>query len=333
MADSPKTLQEAYQAMMAEMNNQPEAPAEEVQTVVQTEQVTQPEAQPEVPAEVETPTQTDVQTEPTVQPTQPDPYQMMSQQTEALRNATGMVQQMQIQNQSLNQEIERLRSALDEQNQAAEVSEIRQAVTPPAPPQIPTLDELAYLDEEGKKARQNEYASAMAEFIKGQAMADLQPFIDKAKEAERIEAEEAVIKRLSSPGSGYADFAEFLPMIKNIAKNNPLVANAEAGDDKYLTAYAIAKGIKANEPVAPKTKLTDEDLRLLGNEQLLEIYRSNPELQKMIASEQVQKAQETGEVPVFSASGDAGNVALTPDAKPKTLEEASRRFRNLLKRR
>ena len=29
MADSPKTLQEAYQAMMAEMNNQPEAPAEE----------------------------------------------------------------------------------------------------------------------------------------------------------------------------------------------------------------------------------------------------------------------------------------------------------------
>ena len=325
MADSPKTLQEAYQAMMAEMNNQPEAPAEEVQTEVDVQATEQPPAEPEV--------QTEVQAEASVQPTQPDPYQMMSQQTEALRNATGMVQQMQSQNQALNQEIERLRSALDEQNQAAEISEIRQAVTPPAPPLIPTIDELAYLDDEGKAARQNEYASAMAEFIKGQAMADLQPFIDRAKEAERIEAEEAIITKLSSPDSGYADFAEYLPMIKNIVKNNPLVANAEAGDDKYLTAYAIAKGIKANEPVAPKTQLTDEDLRLLGNEQLLAIYRSNPELQKMIASEQVQKAQETGEVPVFSASGDAGNVALTPDAKPKTLEEASRQFRNLLKRR
>lgn len=331
MADSPQTLQEAYQSLMAGINQQPEAPAEEVQTEVQTEQVAQPEAQPEVPAEVEAPAQTDVQTEPTVQPTQPDPYQMMSQQTEALRNATVMVQQMQSQNQALNQEIERLRSALDEQNQAAEVSEIRQAVTPPAPPQIPTLDELAYLDEEGKAARQNEYASAMAEFIKGQAMADLQPFIEKAKQAEALEAEELIISKLSSPESGYADFAEYLPMIMNIAKNNPLLAGAETGEDKFLTAYAVAKGIKANEPVAPKTKLTDEDLRLLGNEQLLEIYRSNPEFQRLVAQEQMQKAKETGEVPTFSASGDAANVALNPTEKPKNLADAKKTLMSLFR--
>lgn len=327
MADSPQTLQEAYQSLMSGINPQPEAPAEEVQTEVDVQATQQPPAEPEVQTEV----QTEAQTQAPTQPAQPDPYQMMSQQTEALRNATGMVQQMQSQNQALNQEIERLRSALDEQNQAAEVSEIRQAVTPPAPPQIPTLDELAYLDDEGKAARQNEYASAMAEFIKCQAMADLQPFIDRAKEAERIEAEEAIITKLSSPESGYADFADFIPMIKNIAKNNPLVANAEAGDDKYLTAYAIAKGIKANEPVAPKTQLTDEDLRLLGNEQLLAIYRSNPELQRLIAQEQMSKAKETGEVPTFSASGDAANVALNPTEKPKNLADAKKTLMNFFR--
>lgn len=321
MADSPKTLQEAYEAMKAGIAEQP-APTEPMpEEPVQTETMAEPQSEPITEEPAQAP-----------QVAEPDPYQMMSQQTEALRNATGMVQEMQSQNQMLNQEIEKLRSALDEQNRAAEVSELRQAVTPPAPPQVPTLEELAYLDEAGKLERQNAYAAEMAEFIKGQAMADIRPYLEKAKEAERLEAEEAIIAQLSSPESGYADFAEFLPMIKNIAKNNPLVANADIGEDKYLTAYAIAKGIKANEPTLPKVKLTDEEKRLLGNDELLEIYRSNPEFQKMIIQEQLQKAKETGEVPTFSASGDAGNIALSPQEKPKTLAEAKKTLMDIFRR-
>ena len=163
-------------------------------------------------------------------------------------------------------------------------------------------------------------------------MDEVQPYIDRAKEADLRDAEEAIILKFSDPQSGYADFAEYVPMIRNIAKNNPLVANAELNEDKILTAYAIAKGIKSNMPQPAKLKLSDEDKKLLSNDELLDIYRSNPDLQKMIASEQIQKVQETGEVPVFSASGDVGNVALTPDEKPKTLADARKIMSNLFRR-
>lgn len=318
MAEAPKSLKEAYTQMMAQRNEAP--PGDGIP------QATPPEPPAEPTPEVQaTEGQQNVPPEPPAPPVeQPavDPMNLVSQQTEALRNATGMVQQMQSQNQQLQQEVERLRSAMDEQNSAAEIAEMRQAVTPPAPPQMPSFDDIAYISDEEKQRRQAEYTTSLASFLKGQIMDEVQPYIDRAREADLRDAEEAIILKFSDPQSGYADFAEYVPMIRNITKNNPLVANAEMNDDKILTAYAIAKGIKSNIPQPAKLKLSDEDKKLLSNEELLEIYRSNPDLQKMIASEQIQKVQETGEVPVFSASGDVGNVALTPDEKPKTLADA-----------
>lgn len=318
MAEAPKSLKEAYTQMMAQRNEAPPGDG----AVLATPPEPPAEPTPEVQA---TEGQQNVPPAPSAPPVeQPavDPMNLVSQQTEALRNATGMVQQMQTQNQQLRQEVERLRSAMDEQNSAAEIAEMRQAVTPPAPPQMPSFDDIAYISDEEKQRRQAEYTTSLASFLKGQIMDEVQPYIDRAKEADLRDAEEAIILKFSDPQSGYADFAEYVPMIRNIAKNNPLVANAEMNDDKILTAYAIAKGIKSNIPQPAKLKLSDEDKKLLSNEELLEIYRSNPDLQKMIASEQIQKVQETGEVPVFSASGDVGNVALTPDEKPKTLADA-----------
>ena len=316
MSEAPKTLAEAYESMMAK-RSEPSAP--ENSTPPETNTATT-EVTTEVPEAVATTTDTQA-VQPDTKETV-DPYEVIGRQTEALKSVTNIARQAQEQNQSMTEELQRLRSAMNEQNKAAETAEIREAVTPPVPPQMPNFDDLAYLSEAEKQSKQADYMNAMAQYIKQQAMADMQPYLDKVKEVELRDAEDAILTKFSDPASGYADFSEYIPMIKNIIQNNPLISGADMSDDKYLTAYAIAKGIKANEPKPAKLKLTDEDKQLLSNEELLEIYKSNRDLQKLIAQEQIGSVREAENVPPFTASGDAANVALNTQTKPKNFEDA-----------
>lgn len=113
-------------------------------------------------------------------------------------------------------------------------------------------------------------------------------------------------------------FQEMLPQIENIIENNNILNSPDIPlDEKYITAYVIANGVNAKNQ--PKAEPAEKEL---STEQLLELYKSNPEFQAAIASQKKEAISEGQQVPPFSASSGAGNAALNIPEKAKTFEEA-----------
>lgn len=112
-----------------------------------------------------------------------------------------------------------------------------------------------------------------------------------------------------------AGFDEMLPQIEQIILNNRILNSPDVPlDEKYVTAYAIARGVNAiNEP-APD--------RVITVDRFLELYNGNPEFQKAIAAQKKQAVSAGREVPPLSASSGAGSAALNIPEKAKTFEDA-----------
>lgn len=182
---------------------------------------------------------------------------------------------------------------------------------------MPVLDvgSLAFDDEETIKQKQTEYAQKMVEYVKK----ELEPFIQQAQqeiyEKEKSEVISALAKLPELQG-----IDQMIPQLDKIIANTKALSSPDVPvEEKYVTAYAIAKGVNSiNNP--PKEPTPEE---------LLQYYDKNEDFRKLVESKLLERAKGGQQVPPLSASGGAVNAALTIQEKPKTIEEASNLARKL----
>ena len=239
--------------------------------------------------------------------------------------AAQAAQEKDIQLQQVMQELEALRSqnmqmqgTIEELSKQNEQNIIEEAM------QMPTLDinGLAFADEETIAKAQAEYAQKMAEFVKGDVMKEVSPFVEQAKEGiyqkEKTEALSALSQVPELQGIN-----DMLPQLDKIISNNRwLQSDNMPIEEKYINAYAIARGVNAiNTPPEQPKELTSEEL--------MELYDKNPTFQELVEKKRLDAIKQSQQVPPFSASSGAVNAALNIKEKPKTFEEASERTRRM----
>ena len=237
--------------------------------------------------------------------------QTAQQKDAELQQALQEIEELKAQNQSMQGTIEEL-SKKNEENL------IEEAMQPP------TLDinGLAFADEETIAQKQAEFAQKMSEYNRQQIMKELAPTLEYAKkgmqEAERIDALSAL-----SQVPELAGINDMLPQLDKIIANNKWLQSEDMPiEEKFINAYAIARGVNAiNTPPEPEKKLTDDDL--------MKLYDENPTFQELIEKKRLEAIKQSQQVPPFSASSGAVNAALNIKEKPKTFEEAAKRTREL----
>lgn len=181
------------------------------------------------------------------------------------------------------------------------------------------LAALAFADEAEIKQKQDEYAEAMAQYVKRGVMDELSPFVDEAKRG-RLEREKKNVIDALSKVPELAGIEELLPQMDRIIENNVALRSDDIPlDEKYINAYAIARGV--NSINTPQKEPTAEDL--------MRLYEQNPEFQEMIEKKRLEAVKQNQQVPPMSASSGAAGVALNIKEKPKSWEDASERTRKM----
>ena len=207
---------------------------------------------------------------------------------------------------------EQMQGTIEELSKKNEENLIEEAM------QAPTLDidGLAFATEEEKEQALSEYAQKMSEFVKGGIMQEISPFVEQAKEGIYQKEKTEALSVLSQVPE-LAGINDMIPQLDNIiAKNKWLQSDDMPMQEKYINAYAIARGVNAiNTPPEPEKKLTDDDL--------MKLYDENPTFQELIEKKRLEAIKQSQQVPPFSASSGAVNAALNIKEKPKTFEEAS----------
>lgn len=226
--------------------------------------------------------------------------------------------QMEQQLQASQQQIQQLRETVTELSNQNEKNLTEELLTEP----VLDVNALAFADEETARAAQAEYARSMAEYAKQQIMKEMQPFVDQAKEGMRLKERNEVLDALDQV-SELKGIKEMVPQIEKIIKSNKALSSDDMPmDEKYITAYMIAKGVNAiNEPQRQAPTV----------EQLMNIYENNPDFQEAVEKKRLSQLNNSNsqQVPPFSASSGAVNAALNIKEKPKTFEEASERTRRM----
>ena len=188
----------------------------------------------------------------------------------------------------------------------------------------PTLDVngLAFATEEEAMQMQEDYANRMTEFVRSGIMKELAPLLEQAKEGQ-YQKDKANVLSVLAEIPELQGISDMIPQLDNIiASNRWLQSDDMDMDEKYINAYAIARGVNAmNTP--------PEEPKELTNEELLELYNNNPEFQELIDKQRLEAVKQSQQVPPFSASSGAVNAALNIQEKPKTFEEASERTRKM----
>ena len=277
----------------------------------------------EVPAE-----EVPVEEVPVEEVPQEQPVQEGAMLDDAVNTAETAAQFAQEQNAQLQQALQEL-EALKAQNQQmqgmiTELSQkneenlIEEAMQPP----VLDINGLAFADEDTIKKAQAEHAQKSYEYYRQQIMKELAPALEYAnkgmREAERTETLSAL-----SEVPELAGINDMLPQLDRIIANNRwLQSDDMTMEEKYINAYAIARGVNAinTPPEEPKT-LTDDDL--------MKLYDENPTFQELIEKKRIASLKDSQQVPPFSASSGAVNAALNIKEKPKTFEEASERTRRM----
>ena len=277
----------------------------------------------EVPAE-----DVPVEEVPTEEIPQEQPTQEETMLNDAVNTAETAAQFAQEQNAQLQQALQEL-EALKAQNQQmqgmiTELSQKNEENLIEEAMQMPTLDinGLAFADEDTVRRAQTEYAQKMAEFVKGDVMKEVSPFVEQAKEGIRLKEKESTLSALSEVPE-LSGINEMIPQLDRIIANNRWLQSDDMSmEEKYINAYAIARGVNAinTPPEEPKT-LTDDDL--------MKLYDENPTFQELIEKKRIASLKDSQQVPPFSASSGAVNAALNIKKQPKTFEEASERTRRM----
>lgn len=240
------------------------------------------------------------------------------------------VQTAEIAAQTANEKDQQLQQVLGELNALREQNEtLQQTISQMSDQQkenlieevMPVLDisNLAFDDEETIQAKQIEFANKMAEYVKGNMMKELEPFVAQAKEGMYEKEKSEVLTALATIPE-LEGIEGMLPQLDKIITNNKALSSPDVPiEEKYITAYAIAKGV--NSMNTPEKELSAEEL--------MELYESNTDFQELLEKKRLEQVQEGQQVPPFSASSGAVNAALNIKEKPKTFEEASKRTREM----
>ena len=237
--------------------------------------------------------------------------------TQLAEQASQVAQQTASENEALRAQVEQLQRTISEMSQAKEEEIIEEA--------MPTLDfdELAFADDETKRAKQEEYTNAMAEFVRKGIMKEMTPYIEQAKSAQMEKDKQEAIAQLAHVPE-LKGIETLLPQLDRIIANNKWLNSSDMPiDEKLINAFAIAKGVNAinTPPVEEKKELTSEEL--------MKLYDENPTFQELVEKKRIEAVKNSQQVPPFSASSGAVNSALNIKEKPKTFEEASERTRQM----
>ncbi len=230
----------------------------------------------------------------------------------------GQLQQALSEIEALKQQNQQLQGTIDEISSRNAENVIEEAMTPP------TLDlnSLAFADEETQKSAMAKYAEDMSAYNRSQIMKELSPALEYAKKGMREEEAKEAVSALSQIPE-LSNINEMLPQLDKIIANNKWLQSDDMPvDEKYINAYAMARGIDTinNPPKPPKPPTTDE---------LMELYNSNPAFRELVEKQRLEEIKQSQQVPSFSASSGAVNAALNIKEKPQTLEEASRRTKEM----
>ncbi|MBO7319483.1 MAG: hypothetical protein J6V06_05625 [Clostridia bacterium] len=279
----------------------------------------------EIPAEVE---ETPAEETETIEQTEEVPEEENAVLNDAVNTAeiaAQAAQERDMQLQQALQDIETLRAqneqmqgTIEELSQKNEENLIEEAM------QMPTIDlnGLAFATEEEQAKALADYAQKMSEFVKGGVMQELSPFVEQAK-AGIYEREKADALSALSAVPELAGINDMLPQLERIISANKWLQSEDMPmDEKYINAYAIARGVNAiNTPPEEPKELTSEEL--------MELYDKNPSFQELVEKKRLDAIKQSQQVPPFSASSGAVNAALNIKDKPTTFEEASKRTRQM----
>ena len=229
----------------------------------------------------------------------------------------GQLQQAMAEIESLRQQNQQLQGTIDEMSKQKTDEIIEDALTPP------TLDinGLAFADEETQKAAMAKYAQDMSAYNKQEFLKEMSPAIEFAKKGMRDAEKTEVVEALSQIPE-LKGIKEMLPQLDRIIAGNKWLSSDDMPmDEKYINAFAMARGINSiNNPPAPP-----EPAKEPTPEELLALYNNNPAFQELVEKQRLETLKQSQQVPPFSASSGAVNAALDIKEKPQTLEEASRR--------
>lgn len=210
-----------------------------------------------------------------------------------------------------------LQGTIDEMSRQNTEEIIEDALTPP------TLDinGLAFADEETQKAAMAKYAQDMSAYNRQEFLKEMSPAIEFAKKGMRDAEKTEVVEALSQIPE-LKGIKEMLPQLDRIIAGNKWLSSDDMPmDEKYINAFAMARGINSiNNPPAPP-----EPAKEPTPEELLALYNNNPAFQELVEKQRLETLKQSQQVPPFSASSGAVNAALDIKEKPQTLEEASRR--------
>ena len=286
-----------------------------------------PEAEEDTPAATETPAEETppvAEETPSANNTQTvldDATQTAEVAAQAAADANSELMQARQEIEMLRQQNQQLQGTVDAMSQQNAQKIVEEALKPP------TLDfnGLAFADEATQQAAIAQFAADMSAYNRQELMKEMSPALEYAKrgmqEAERSEVVEALSQIPELSG-----IKEMLPQLNRIISNNKWLSSDDMPmDEKYINAYAMAKGIDSiNNPPAPpepaKEPTTDE---------LMELYNNNPSFQELVEKQRLEQIKQSQQVPPFSASSGAVNAALNIKDKPQTLEEASERTRQM----
>ncbi len=219
---------------------------------------------------------------------------------------------------TVKQQNAQLQGTVDELSKMKEEQIVEEVLTPP----VLDISSLAFADEETIKAAQTKYAQDMAEYNRKAFMKEFAPVIEQANEAKNIKEKNELISDLAKVPE-LSGIEGMLPQLDRIIANNPALSSPDVSiEDKYITAYAIARGVNSiNTPPEEPKELTAEDM--------MKLYNENPAFQEMVEKQRIEQVKSSQQVPPFSASSGAVNAALNIKETPKTFDEASKRTREM----
>ena len=257
--------------------------------------------------------------------TPPNNEQMVAEATNVAEQATQLAEQQNAELQRIMAENEQLKAQNEQlQRTQAEMSQAREEEIVEEAMAMPTIDfnELAFADADTQSKAQQEYANAMAQFVRKGVMDELSPFVEQAKAGQREKEKSEAIATLSQMPE-LAGITDMMPQIEHIiSKNKWLQSDDIPIEEKIINAYAIARGVNSiNTPPEQPKELTDDELMAL--------YDKNPTFQELVEKKRIESLKNSQQVPPFSASSGAVNVALNIKEKPKSWDDASERTRQL----
>ncbi len=241
--------------------------------------------------------------------------QLASQKDAELTRALEQIRQLKEAN-------EQLENAVAEMSAANEANVTEQLLAPPAL----NINELTFADENTVRAAEKQYADDMTAYARQQIMKELSPYLEEAKAGMAEKQRRQTLEKLASIPEleGISDPEIQRHMDSIIEKNNLFHSENLSPEDKYISAYLIARGVNAANAPKNNTEPTAE--------QLMNYYNTNNEFRGMVEKQRIAELSKNQQVPTLSASSGAGGVALNIKEKPKTLDEASNFARSLFGR-